>query len=106
MSDFIARCQMGEVLLDEIDDFIGEWHESDSESPIYEFLGMTRSEYFLWLKDTDILPFIVKARRGGFDLEENLPELIKEIDTLPIAARSDGAHQVAELLDWVRRTEP
>ena len=62
MSNFIAKCQMGEVLLDEIDDFVDKWHESDSESPIYEFLGMTRYEYFLWLKSPDVLPYIIKAR--------------------------------------------
>ena len=103
MSNFIAKCQMGEVLLDEIDDFVDEWHESDSESPIYEFLGMTRYEYFLWLKSPDVLPYIVKARRDGLDLKENLPELIEEINTLPLAARSDDTHRVAELLEWVKR---
>ena len=102
MSNFIAKCQMGEVLLDEIDDFIDQWHESDSESPIYEFLGMTRYEYFLWLKSPDVLPCIVKARRGGLDLKENWPELIREIDTLPIAARSD-TRRAEELMEWVKR---
>ena len=48
MSNFIEKCLNGEALLDDIDDFVDEWHESKGNIPLYEFLGMKKSEYSLW----------------------------------------------------------
>ena len=61
MSNFIAMCLSGNALLDDIDEFVGKWHEGDSEVPIYEYLGMTRAEYFSWLRDPNVLSGIVRA---------------------------------------------
>ena len=63
MSDFITKCLIGEAFLEDIDDHIDDWHDSDSDLSIHEFLGMTHAEYLLWIKDPDCLPQIVIAHR-------------------------------------------
>ena len=44
MSSFIQQCLNGNVLLEDIDDFIHQWHNTDSGVGIYDYLGMTRRE--------------------------------------------------------------
>ena len=61
MSSFIAMCLSGDALPEDIDEFVGKWHEGQSEVPIYEYLGMTRAEYFSWLRDPSVLSGIVRA---------------------------------------------
>lgn len=34
-----------------IDDFIEEWHHSDSDQKLHEFLGLTTEQYSLFIKD-------------------------------------------------------
>jgi len=43
------------VLLNDIDDYIDQWHNSDSTEEIYEFLGMSQEIYGLRV-ETDCLP--------------------------------------------------
>ena len=38
------------ITADKIDDYIDKWHSTDLEIPIYEFLGMTKEEYFKWVR--------------------------------------------------------
>ena len=52
MSSFIQQCLNGNVLLEDIDDFIHQWHNTDSGVGIYDYLGMTRREYFLWVRES------------------------------------------------------
>ncbi|MGS2779908.1 hypothetical protein ACVBAX_21455 [Robertmurraya sp. GLU-23] len=40
---------------DNIYDFIEEWHNSDSEKELHEYLGLTFEQYAYWVK-TDQLP--------------------------------------------------
>lgn len=60
-SNFIAMCTSGEAMPDDIDEFVGRWHEGDGKVPIYEYLGMTRDEYFAWVSDPYVLFDIVRA---------------------------------------------
>lgn len=62
MSNFIAMCVAGDAMPEDIDEFVGKWHEGDSEVPIYEYLGMTRDEYLSWVKDPNALSRIVRTR--------------------------------------------
>ena len=98
MSNFIEMCLSGEALLDEIDDFVDEWHEGDGTVTLHRFLGMTRSEYALWVNDSGVLPFIVVARREGKDVSE----VIENFNALPLAARSDGPLKAARLMKWLK----
>ena len=74
MSNFIEKCVQGCVLLDDIDDFIDEWHEGENDEPLHKFLGMTESEYALWVADPEILPFIITAHRQNRDILELIGE--------------------------------
>jgi len=49
-NSFIEKCINGDASLDEIDNYIDEWHDSDSDInlELHEFLGMSWEEYSLW----------------------------------------------------------
>lgn len=98
MSNFIEKCLSGEALLDDVDDYVDAWHESESKTPLYEYLGMKRSEYTLWVSDPDVLAFIVTAHRQSCDVAE----VLEEFNTLPLAARADGPHKAKELMQWLK----
>ncbi len=86
---FIARCLQGELLTEEIDNWVEQWHHSDSELSLAEYLGMTVEEYNAWLLDDGILPFIIKARRDGLPLESVVEQGIERI-----AARNQSSREV------------
>lgn len=44
MSNFIQNCLAGKSLLEDIDDYVDQWHESDSEIPLHVYLGMNHEE--------------------------------------------------------------
>lgn len=98
MSSFIEKCVLGEALLEEIDDFVGAWHSNDSALPLHEFLGMTKSEYSLWVADPDVLPLIITARK----LKRNVADLLEGTGELSMAARADGPEKAKKLLAWLK----
>lgn len=98
MSNFIEKCLEGRALPDEIDDFVDSWHEEDTDEPLYHFLGMTKREYSLWVADPDVLPYIINAHHFGTDVSL----LLEEVDTLPLAARSDGPNKALKLMRWLK----
>jgi hypothetical protein len=96
--NFIDLCLGGDVLVDEIDDFVEKWHESeDSTQELHEYLGMSWEEYSVWATRPSILPFILSARKNGtsFDLEVNQ-------ERLALAARAESAHEAAKLEAWLK----
>lgn len=97
---FLDRYLNGEVLSEDIDDFIDIWHQNPAGKEIYEFLGMSEKEYALWLRDPDTLPQIVRARRAGLPLEVVLRAALEEF---PIAARSANAIKIDRLLHWLKQ---
>lgn len=101
-SSFVSKCLNGEVLLDEIDDFIDEWHSGDSIEPLHSFLGMTQDEYRLWVDDPSALKYILSAHR------ENIPVnlLISsdyEHNQMKIAARAGNVTELQRLFDWINK---
>ncbi|SFM56044.1 hypothetical protein [Nitrosomonas communis] len=44
MSNFIDKCLIEEILLDDLDDYVSEWHDTKPSMSLYQFLGMIRSE--------------------------------------------------------------
>jgi len=86
MSNFIAKCLTGEAHLDDVDDYVEEWHLSKGEVPLFSFLGMKKDEYALWVADSDVLEFIVTAHRK----KKNVSEIMEEMNSLPLVVRSDG----------------
>ncbi|MGA2127973.1 MAG: hypothetical protein ABSG76_17705, partial [Xanthobacteraceae bacterium] len=55
---FVELALAGRVLLDEIDDYVDQWHKQDGQS-LHEYLGMKKKEYALWVTDPDTLPYII-----------------------------------------------
>ena len=52
---FIELCIGGDVSPSDIDRFVREWHEGDSEKSLAEYLGMTDEEYASWVEKPDAL---------------------------------------------------
>lgn len=97
---FLDRYLNGEVLAEEIDNFIDNWHADPQNKEIYEFLGMSQKEYSLWLRDPDTLPHIAGARRTGLPLETVISSALEE---LSVGARSANAAKTDRLMHWLKQ---
>jgi hypothetical protein len=96
--NFVDLCLSGDVLEDEVDDFVESWHEDEnSTQELHEYLGMSWEEYSVWATRPSILPFILSARknRTTFDLEVNQ-------ERLALAARAESAQEAAKLEAWLK----
>ncbi|MCA6501785.1 MAG: hypothetical protein ACK54E_01130 [Pseudanabaena sp.] len=64
-NSFIEKCINGDASLDEIDNYIDEWHDSDSDInlELHEFLGMSWEEYSLWAVKPSLLAEILNHRK-------------------------------------------
>ena len=65
---FVALCLTGLVRADEIDDFVDQWHASDSEESLPQFLGLTDEEYALWVEKPRTLQEILQSRANDLSL--------------------------------------
>lgn len=52
---FVEAPKRGLADCDEVDDYIDEWHDGPYTCELYEFLGMTRRQYFAWGEDESYL---------------------------------------------------
>ena len=95
---FVDLCLEGEVLAEEIDDFVDMWHEGSSGQTIYAFLGLTREEYGLWVEKPSSIYFILEARKRGRHLSD-----YRRGSDFRIAARAASAEDVEDLLEWLRK---
>jgi hypothetical protein len=100
---FIDLCLRGEVVQDEIDDFVDLWHEDETDDrPIHEFLGMTKEEYDLWVEQPGALRLILAAR------EERAGDLYGAIERYaelePVAARAADPEAAKVVVRWLRKT--
>lgn len=97
---FFDRYSQGCALAADIHDAIDQWHESDSDLSLHEFLGLSRSEYAFWSKHPDKLHMILMARVNGFSLQEALAEE----RSLGLAARNCDEESMNELRTWLDRS--
>lgn len=68
MSDlFFEKYCNYEVIEDDIDDYISDWHDSGPEETreLHEYLGMTWQEYGEWLRDESVLLSLREKRNSG-----------------------------------------
>lgn len=65
MTTFIDRCLAGKTTVDQVDDFVEEWHKGNDPRGLVEALGLTSAEYERWVFDSNALAAIVEARRAG-----------------------------------------
>jgi hypothetical protein len=99
---FIELCLTGDIVMDEIDDFVERWHEDASVTqPIHEFLGMTKEEYALWVEQPGSLRLILAAREENAPLYEAI-ERFAELE--PVAARAADPEAAMVVLQWLRKT--
>lgn len=96
---FIELCLRGEAFLDEIEDYVGEWHDKGGLGlELHEFLGMDEHEYALWMRDESVLPYIITARLQN----KPLSQVLDEEDRLLVAARSQQG-DAGKLLKWLKQ---
>ena len=99
MSNFIEDCIQGQALLDDVDDYVDRWHETESNTPLHAYLGMSEGEYSLWMAEASALPFIVVAHQQ----RRNVTDVLNEFQSMRLAARSDGPDKAAELIKWLKK---
>src|SRR5436309_7574162 len=98
---FIELSLERKVLLDEIDAFVDAWHKQPEGVSLHEYLGMTRAEYSLWIRDPDTLPYIIKARHEQRPLTSVVNDNYQEFR---IAARADTVLnlKLKRLKSWLK----
>jgi len=101
-STFVDACLAGVCLADEIDDFIDQWHDGDSQVPLSDFLGFTPEEYAVWVEKPNSLEWILYARKTN----RAISTILAEIDpaTPRIAGRSLSPEDASELVEWLKQT--
>jgi hypothetical protein len=61
---FMESVIMGEAVLNDIHDFIDEWHDSaDDKRTLPQFLGLTDVQYAAWVENPRCLASLVRSRR-------------------------------------------
>lgn len=96
---FMEACLEGDALLEDIDDYIDEWHESDSDEELHDYLGMTFEEYSVWVENDSMLKTIFHAREAG----KSINELIKENDVQKLVARASTPEEAAQVKEWLKK---
>ncbi|WMX57434.1 hypothetical protein [Peribacillus sp. R9-11] len=96
---FMDACVQGEALLEDIDEYIEEWHESETEEEIYDFLGMTLEEYGIWVENDFMLKTIFYSREIG----KPIIEVIKESDVQKLVARAETPEEAAQVKVWLKK---
>ena len=98
MSNFINDVINADAILDEIDDYIKKWHDSDTDCSVFEYLGMTEEEYFLWVENDFYLKYIISAHEKDI----NINELHKEEYTSKLVARSSSPEEAKKIYNWLK----
>lgn len=99
---FIDLSLAGDVVMDEIDDFVATWHTDPAiREPLHEFLGMSEEEYALWVEQPGSLRLILAAREEDLSLYEAI-ERFAELE--PITARAADPRAARVVLKWLRKT--
>src|SRR6266568_4673137 len=87
----------GEVLQEDIDDFVAYWHEAPDNSAtarqsLEDFLGMTWDEYRLWVEHPESLRFIAAAHKA----KQPVATVLRTLDRTGVAASAVacGLHPV------------
>lgn len=99
MSDFISDVINADAILDEIDDYVEKWHDTDTDISIYEFLGMTEEEYLLWVENDFYLKYIVSAHEQNKSIRDILEEVVY---STKLVARSSSPEEGKKIYDWLK----
>lgn len=83
---FIDAVLAGESAWFDIDDWVEEWHRSDTDLELHKWLGLTFDEYAVLGAGDNNLAVILYSRRHSVPLAEAVAWFERE----PVAARGDG----------------
>lgn len=97
---FVSACLSGSALLDDVDDWVEDWHESPRGLSLDEFLGFTDEEGALWAERPESLRFIVAAHRYGTPVGN----ILQSRDDFALAARASDSAVATAVLGWLRET--
>jgi hypothetical protein len=97
---FMDQVLAGEAFLSDIDDFVDEWHDGDSEQSLHTYLGMDEAEYALWVERPWSLRLIVAARKQ----QQPVAEFARDVHEHFLAARGVDQDDADALVDWLRET--
>jgi hypothetical protein len=97
---FVDRSLAGFADLDDIEDEVEAWANAGGPGRVYDYLGMTRQEYGLWVEQPSALRFILFSRRFELLLEEVFTSDVREA-VMARAASPDEARTVAA---WLMET--
>ena len=98
--NFIEDCLDGEAFLDEIDEYVQRWHESDDiDCDLDDYIGLTEYESEKWLQEgNDILRDILYCRRHKI----NYQDYETMSNDKKIAARS---YNIEDVLNYKKNDE-
>ncbi|GGJ88958.1 hypothetical protein GCM10010123_18170 [Pilimelia anulata] len=100
---FVDSCLAGAAFLDEIDDYVDQWHDNaelHSSMTLAQHLGMTSAEYRLWVERPESLRFILAAHRDRVEVGT----LLRDPRRFAAAARTEQHGEAAQLLTWLQST--
>lgn len=97
--NFVELCLEGNVLEEEIERFVEDWHEGrdGADMELHEYLGMSWEEYQLWATTPSVLPFVLTARKRGTSLDHELTQ-----DRYAMAARAGSVAEASKVEAWLR----
>lgn len=98
--NFIEQCLAGDVLLEEIDEYVGKWHDGEegTDQELHQYLGMSWEEYSLWGTTPSIISYIIAARRKGCTFDEELNR-----ERFALAARASTPEEAKRIEKWLRQ---
>ena len=100
---FVSLALAGEVMTDEIDDYVDLWHANPAGLTLHEYLGMNADEYALWLDSPETLPWILTSRK----LNKPLRTIASDnLQLMRLAARSDDSLKIKRLQAWLQNRKP
>ena len=97
---FVQVVLDGDADVRQAEEFVAQWHATPNGGSLAEFLGLTDSEYALWVERDSALPFILASRRFNCSLES----VLRFEPGTAVAARSADADEARAVLDWLKRT--
>ena len=72
---YIEQCLAGDVLVEDIDDFVASWHNDPvAQGSLRDNLGFSKEEYKLWAEKPEALPFIILAHKNNVPLRKVIEE--------------------------------
>lgn len=103
---FVDAHLAGEALLDDIDDWVDDWHGTHSAPDgrprsLANYLGMAEDEYALWAELPESLRFLLAARQAQHPASES----VELAGVAAAAARADNDAEATAVLHWLRHDE-